>query len=107
MKVIARMALTALAVVAVAVSCSSGHGEEGCPELCERTVECPGEAQTEESCLATCGAETEKAEEAGCSGARESYLECRNHAEDHCDPEKYDEECSIQRESLMSCLDRS
>ncbi|MGK3968945.1 hypothetical protein WMF38_36880 [Sorangium sp. So ce118] len=105
MKVIARMALTAL--VAVAVSCSSGHGEEGCPELCERAVECPGEPQTEESCLATCSAETETAEEAGCSDAWESYLECRNHAEDNCDPEKYDEECSIQRESLMSCLDRS
>ncbi|XXT17901.1 hypothetical protein WME94_47505 [Sorangium sp. So ce429] len=105
MKVIARMALTAL--VAVAVSCSSGHGEEGCPELCERTVECPGEPQTEESCLATCSAETETAEEAGCSDAWESYLECRNHAEDNCDPEKYDEECSIQRESLTSCLDRS
>ncbi|WP_437926015.1 hypothetical protein WMF37_44380 [Sorangium sp. So ce291] len=105
MKVIARMALTAL--VAVAVSCSSGHGEEGCPELCERAVECPGEPPTEESCLDTCSAETETAEEAGCSDARESYLECRNHAEDNCDPEKYDEECSIQRESLMSCLDRS
>ncbi|MGK3985171.1 hypothetical protein WME99_19130 [Sorangium sp. So ce136] len=104
MKVIARMALTAL--VAVAVSCDSGHGEEGCPELCERAVECPGEPPTEESCLDTCSAETETAEEAGCSDARESYLECRNHAEDNCDPEKYDEECSIQRESLMSCLDR-
>ncbi|WP_437830312.1 hypothetical protein [Sorangium sp. So ce1153] len=105
MKVIARMALTALAVVAV--SCSSGHGEEGCPELCERAVECPGEPQTEESCLDTCSADTETAEEAGCSDAWESYLECRNHAEDNCDPEKYDEECSIQRESLTSCLDRS
>ncbi|WP_437305146.1 hypothetical protein [Sorangium sp. So ce388] len=107
MKVIASMALTALAVVAVAVSCSSGHGEEGCPELCERAVECPGEPQTEESCLDTCSADTETAEEAGCSDAWESYLECRNHAEDNCDPEKYDEECSIQRESLTSCLDRS
>lgn len=70
-------------------------------------MECPGEPQTEESCLDTCSADTEMAEEAGCSDAWESYLECRNHAEDNCDPEKYDEECSIQRESLTSCLDRS
>ncbi|WP_437777792.1 hypothetical protein [Sorangium sp. So ce1097] len=104
MKVIARMGLAALALVAL--SCSSGHGEEGCPELCERDVECPG-ATTEEACLERCGAETEAAEEAGCEDAWESYLECRNHAEDNCDPEKYLEECSIQWESLRTCLDRT
>ncbi|WP_433929861.1 hypothetical protein WME76_34875 [Sorangium sp. So ce119] len=105
MKVIARMGLAALALVAL--SCSSGHGEEeGCPELCERQVECPGDATTEESCLDTCSADTEEAEEAGCDGAWESYLECRNHAEDNCDPAKYLEECSIQWESLRTCLER-
>ena len=104
MKVIARLGLAALAHVAQ--SCSSGHGEEGCPELCERQVECPGDATTEESCLDTCSAETEEAEEAGCDGAWESYLECRNHAEDNCDPAKYLEECSIQWESLRTCLER-
>ncbi|WP_438024531.1 hypothetical protein [Sorangium sp. So ce233] len=104
MKAIARMGLAALALVAL--SCSSGHGEEGCPELCERQVECPGDPTTEESCLDTCSAETEEAEEAGCDGAWESYLECRNHAEDNCDPAKYLEECSIQWESLRTCLER-
>ncbi|WP_437286540.1 hypothetical protein [Sorangium sp. So ce406] len=105
MKVIARMGLAALSLVAL--SCDSGHGEEeGCPELCERQVECPGDATTEESCLDTCSADTEEAEEAGCDGAWESYLECRNHAEDNCDPAKYLEECSIQWESLRTCLER-
>ncbi|WP_437333799.1 hypothetical protein [Sorangium sp. So ce394] len=105
MKVMTRMALAALALALAA--CSSGHGEEGCPELCERAVECPGAPMTEDSCLDACGAETEQAEEAGCEDAWESYLECRNHAEDNCDPVKYEEECSIQLESLNSCLQRS
>ncbi|KYF85361.1 hypothetical protein WME98_14105 [Sorangium sp. So ce296] len=108
MKVMTRMALAALALAALALAaCSSGHGEEGCPELCERAVECPGAPMTEDSCLDACGAETEQAEEAGCEDAWESYLECRNHAEDNCDPAKYEEECSIQLESLNSCLQRS
>jgi hypothetical protein len=104
MKVMTSMALVGLALAAL--SCSSGHGEEGCPELCERAVECPGGPMTEDSCLDACSAETEAAEEAGCEDARESYLECRNHADDNCDPEKYNEECSIQLASLNSCLGR-
>ncbi|WP_437810639.1 hypothetical protein [Sorangium sp. So ce1078] len=104
MKVMTSMALVGLALAAL--SCSSGHGEEGCPELCERAVECPGDPMTEDSCLDACSAETEAAEEAGCEGAWESYLECRNHADDNCVPENYNEECSIQLESLNSCLAR-
>ncbi|WP_437673490.1 hypothetical protein [Sorangium sp. So ce131] len=98
----ARLALAAIALVAA--GCSSGHGEEGCPELCERTAECPGSTLDEDSCLAACDEDTETAEEAGCHDARESYLECRNHAEDTCDPAQYEEECSIQLETLESCL---
>lgn len=100
--------LTMMVLALVALGCSDEHGEEeGCPELCEQAVECPGDATTEQSCLAMCSADTEAAEEAGCHDAWESYLECRNHAEDNCDPAKYDEECSIQKESLNSCLNRS
>lgn len=104
MKVMTSMALVGLALAAL--SCSSGHGEEGCPELCERAVECPGAPMTEDSCLDACSAETEAAEAADCEDAWQSYLECRNHADDNCDPEKYNEECSIQLESLNSCRDR-
>ncbi|WP_437588253.1 hypothetical protein [Sorangium sp. So ce1000] len=99
--------MTIMVLALVALGCSEGHGEEGCPELCERAAECPGDPTTEESCRATCSADTEAAEQAGCNDAWESYLECRSHAEDNCDPAKYDEECSIQKESLNSCLDRS
>ncbi|MGK4001802.1 hypothetical protein WMF31_04190 [Sorangium sp. So ce1036] len=113
MKVLRTTARCALAMLALSgvlalsgAGCSSGHGEEGCPELCERVAECPGASGGEEGCLETCDAETEAAEEAGCVDAHESYLECRNHAEDTCDPAQFEEECSIQLESLRSCLSR-
>lgn len=88
------------------LGCESGHGEEGCPELCDRAAACPGADASRDECMKTCEADTEAVEQAGCEDAWETYLECRNHANDVCDVEAYQEECSIQWDALKACTQR-
>lgn len=98
-------ALHALVLVFfVTAGCSSEHGEEGCPELCERTAQCPGSTGGEDACVSACRSTTEVVESAGCDEDWESFLECRSHATDACNEQSYAEECSVQYDSFRSCL---
>jgi hypothetical protein len=105
MNVSATTALHALTIAClVAVGCSSGHGEEGCPELCERTAECTGSTVSEDECSSVCEKTTALVENAGCERDWESVLECRSHADNACDEKSYREECSVQYDSYTSCV---
>lgn len=101
-----RSLLSLLLTTFAVLGCESGHGEEGCPELCDRAAACPGNVQPRDECMAECKEKTEAVEQAGCEGAWETYLECRNHANDACDEEAYQEECSIQWDALGACTQR-
>lgn len=103
----ARCSLLSLLMITFAVAgCESGHGEEGCPELCDRAAACPGNVGSRDECMAQCASDTEAVEEAGCEDAWETYLECRNHANDVCDLQSAHEECSIQWNALGTCTQR-
>jgi hypothetical protein len=95
-------ALLAAALLPPVAGCG-GHGEEGCPELCEQMAACPEPAQTEDACLSACNAETELAEEKGCADYRTDYLECAGHATAVCDPAELASECQLQLTSYEDC----
>ena len=90
-----------------ASGCGGGHGEEGCPELCEQQAACPGAAITEEKCISDCQSQQEYAEKNECSEALTELLECQSHAEDVCDAEALSDECTIQSQAYVACLPKS
>lgn len=85
-------------------ACGGGHGEEGCPELCEQVAACGDATTTAEQCLTECEAETEVAEEKGCTDYRTEYLECAGHADAVCDPDELEDECKIQSDAYATCM---
>jgi hypothetical protein len=101
--VLALLASGAL-LAASAAACSSGHGEEGCPEFCEALLACPAVDTTEEQCLSSCKANEETAEAKGCTEQHERLLECYGHAEDVCDPKALDAECTVQDQAYKTCV---
>lgn len=94
----------AAAFAASAAGCSSGHGEEGCPELCEAQTACSASTMTEDECMSQCGALEETAETKGCEESWTDLLECWSHAEDPCDAEAFEAECTVQAQAHESCL---
>lgn len=101
--VLALLALGSL-IAASAAACSSGHGEEGCPEYCEQLLACPAVDTTEEQCLTACEANQETAEKKGCGGEYGDLLECYGHAEDLCDTALVDDECTVQKQAFDACV---
>lgn len=87
-----------------ASGCSSGHGEEGCPEYCEQLLACPAVDTSEAQCLSACEANEATAESKGCTAEYTDLLECYGHAEDVCDAEALDDECTVQHQAYDACV---
>lgn len=98
---IALCAVMALGGGALVAGCGEEH--DLCPELCERSGECPEVLGDEDACVSTCSADQEKAEENGCEEQWEAYQECASHSTNLCDPAMLHEECSVQYDAYQSC----
>lgn len=93
--------ILALGGAALVTGCGEDH--EICPELCERSSECPEVLGDEDTCVSTCNAELESAEEKGCEEQWEAYQECASHSTNLCQADLLHEECSVQYDAYTSC----
>lgn len=93
--------LALLGTAAIASGCEDEH--DLCPELCERTLECPEVHGDEDACLTKCSDEQESAEEAECESEWASYIECASHSTNLCDKPALEEECSVQGDAYYGC----
>ena len=104
MKNLTKTALSVLALLgpaAIASGCEDEH--DLCPELCERSSECPEVLGDEDACTSTCTEEQEAAEESGCESEWESYAECASHSTNLCEQAALEEECSVQLDAYNGC----
>jgi hypothetical protein len=92
----------ALGGAVLVAACGDSH--ELCPELCERSSECPEVLGDEDACTSDCTAKQEAAEEKGCEEQWEAYSECASHSTNLCDPPMLAEECSVQLDSYDTCM---
>jgi hypothetical protein len=88
---------------AVLTTAGCGDSHELCPELCERSSECPEVIGDEETCTSNCTSKQEEAEEKGCEEQWEAYSECESHSTNLCDPQMLAEECSVQLDAYNAC----
>jgi hypothetical protein len=104
MKDLIKTALSVLALLGpAAIASGCGEDHDICPELCERSSECPDVLGDEDACNSKCTSEQEAAEDADCGEQWEAYQECASHSTNLCTPDALAEECSVQLDSYNSC----
>jgi hypothetical protein len=93
--------MTFLALGSLFLGCGEDH--DLCPELCERSAECPAVLGSEDECTSRCTSELTTAEETGCEEQWETKAECESHSTNLCDEAALREECSVQFDAYESC----